>query len=397
MRKILLIIIDGLGDEPIPYFGYKTPLEAAKTPNLDFLAKNGACGLVSPFKLLQEKAPSSEGTHVALLGFADYFMGRGVYEVAGIGMNLRKGDIAFRVNFATVDKNLKIIDRRAGRISDTERLVRALQGIKINGINFLIKKSYGHRIGLIMRGKNLSSKISNGDPKRTGVRAKTILSLDKSEKSKFTANVSNRFLEKTHQILENHSQNKKRIEKGLLPANYLLIRGAAELKYAPKFKQRFGLKSCCIAGGALYKGVAKILGMDIINIKGATGFVTTNIKEKISVAKKSLKKYNFVFLHIKAADSLGEDGNYKGKKEFIEKIDKSLKSLLNLNNTTIIITGDHSTCSLMKKHCSRPNPILIYGRERKDRIEKFSEKNCREGTLGTIRQSDLMKKILKIK
>ncbi len=394
MKKILLIVIDGLGDEPIPYFGYKTPLEAAKTPNLDFLAKNGICGLVVPFKLPKEKVPTSEGTHVALLGFADHFMGRGVYEVAGIGMDLRKGDIAFRVNFATVDKKLKIIHRRAGRISETESLVRAIQGIKIKGINFLVKKSYGHRIGLIMRGKNLSSKISNGDPKKIGVKAKKVLPLDKSKKSIFTAFVLNEFLNKTHYILENHPFNKKRIKKGLLPANYLLTRGAAELKETPTFKKRFGLKSCCIAGGALYKGVASILRMDLIKIKTATGFINTDLKKKISVAKKSLNKYNFVFLHIKAADTLGEDGNFKGKKAFIEKIDKNFHPLLSFNNTTLVITGDHSTCSLMKKHCNRLIPILIYNRKKKDGIQKFSEKNCRKGSFGIIKQTDLMEKLL---
>jgi 2,3-bisphosphoglycerate-independent phosphoglycerate mutase len=188
--------------------------------------------------------------------------------------------------------------------------------------------------------------------------------------------------------------DKKRIKKGLLPANFLLTRGAAELKETPTFKKRFGLKPCCIAGGALYKGVASILGMDLIKIKRATGFVNTDLKEKISVAKKSLNKYNFVFLHIKAADSLGEDGNFKGKKKFIEKIDKNFYPLLNLNNITLVVTGDHSTCSLMKKHCNRPIPILIYNGKNKDGIKKFSEKNCRQGSLKKIKQIDLMKKIL---
>jgi len=395
MKKILLIIIDGLGDEPIPQLENKTPLEAAKTPNLDFLAKNGICGQVLPFLFPHDKEPTSEGTHVALFGFIDYFLGRGVYEVAGIGMKLRKGDVAFRTNFGTVDQNLEVIDRRAGRISETEPLVKALRGIEINGVKFLIKKSYGHRAGLILRGRNLSAKVSDGDPHQIGVKVKKIIPLDNSQAAKFTSCVLNKFLEKTHQLLKNHPLNKERIKKGLRPANYLLLRGAGELKNIPTFKGRFGLKACCIAGGALYKGVAKILGMDEIFVKGATGFTNTNLKGKILTAKKNLEKYDFIFCHIKATDSLAEDGKFLEKKEFIEKIDRNLKPISNLKNTLIVVTADHSTCSLLKRHCQRPVPILIYGNG-KDGVKKFSEKNCLKGKLGKIKQIDLMKKILEL-
>ena len=163
MKKIVLIIIDGLGDKPIAELGNKTPLEAAYTPNLDYLAKNGICGLMEPCQFSWEKEPTSEGAHIGLFGYQGHFLGRGVYEVAGIGMAMQKGDVALRVNFATVDKNLKIVDRRAGRIEKTRSLVKALAKIEIEGIKFLLKKSYGHRAGLILRGKNLSDKISDGD------------------------------------------------------------------------------------------------------------------------------------------------------------------------------------------------------------------------------------------
>ena len=173
--KILLIIIDGLGDRPIKELSNKTPLEAAFAPNLDSFAKNGICGQIKPFLFPGEKKPTSEGAHIALFGYKNYFLGRGPYEVAGIGMKMEKGDIAFRVNFATVNSNFKIIDRRAGRISDTESLIKPLSGITIDGIKFLVKKSYGHRLGLIMRGKGLSKKISDGDPKKVGKKPKKII------------------------------------------------------------------------------------------------------------------------------------------------------------------------------------------------------------------------------
>jgi len=403
--KILLIIIDGLGDAAVPELGNKTPLEAAKIPNLDFFAKNGICGLVEPFKFEWQDSPKSDTCHLALLGYEPpkYYLGRGVYEAAGIGMNIKEGDVAFRVNFATVDENLKIIDRRAGRISKTEQLIKALQGIEIDGVQFLIKKSYGHRAGLILRSltddvKHLSAKISDGDPHKAGVKVKEILPLDKSAKAKFTAEVLNKFLEKTHLILKERSLNKEREKQGLLPANCLLLRGAGQFKKISSFKEKYNLKAGCIAGGGLYKGIAKILGMDLIRVKGATGLPNTNLKGKILAANAALKKFDFVFVHIKAADSLAEDGNFLGKKDFIERIDRNLKPLLNLENTLIVVTGDHSTCSILKRHCQEPIPILIFGPGiDTDGVEEFSERACRKGKLGTIKQFGVMEKILKLR
>ncbi|XOB46550.1 MAG: 2,3-bisphosphoglycerate-independent phosphoglycerate mutase [Candidatus Nealsonbacteria bacterium] len=393
--KILFIIIDGLGDRPIKKLNNKTPLESASTPNLDYLAKNGICGLVLPFLFPWEKEPTSEGTHVALFGYKDYFLGRGAYEAAGVGMPMNKKDIAFRVNFGTVDKNLKIIDRRAGRIDKTQPLVESLNEKVIDGIKFLLKKSSGHRAVLILKGKNLSEKISDGDPHKEGLKVKKILPLNKSKSAQKTAEVLNKFLTTAHLILKNHPFNKKRIKRKLLPANYLLVRGAGKLRKVPSFKKRYDLKTVCVAAGTLYKGVAKIIGMDEIFVKGATGFANTNLGGKILAAKKAFKKYNFVFLHIKATDTFAHDGDFLGKKKFIEKIDKNIKSLLNLKNALIVVTADHSTCSLLKRHCKIPIPILIYGVGR-DSVSKFSEKDCKRGKLGKIKQIDLMSKIMEL-
>lgn len=393
--KILLIIIDGLGDKPIPQLSNKTPLETAKTPNLDRLAKGGVSGLVEPYQFLRDKQPTSAGAHIALFGYMKYFLRRGPYEVAGIGMKMKEGDVAFRGNFATVDSNLKIIDRRAGRIKQTKPLIKSLSGIRIDGVKFLIKESYGHRVGLIMRSRGLSSNISKGDPKKVGVKTKKIAPLDKSKEAEFTAEVLNKFLAKAHKILKGHPLNQKRKKQGLLPANYLLIRGAGKFKKAPSFKKRYNLKACCVAGGGLYKGIAKVLGMDLIEVRGANGFANTNLKGKFLIAKKSLKKYDFVFCHIKAADTFSHDGDFQGKKKFIEKIDKNLKPLLKLRDTLIVVTADHSTCCSLKRHCKELIPLLIYG-SRQDQVQEFSEKACRKGKLAKIKQLDLMPKILKL-
>jgi len=383
MKKILFIVIDGLGDRPIAKLGNKTPLEAAKTPNLDKLAERGVCGLIQPWQ--RGEKPESDTCHLALFGYDPnkFYLGRGPYEAAGLGMKLKPGDVALRGNFATVDKNLVVLDRRAKRISQTQHLVRAISGKTIRGIKFLVRKSFGHRLVLVLRGKNLSPAISDSDPKKTGEKIKKIKPLDNSSKSLFTAEILNKFLLQAHQILKKYHS----------PANCILTRGAGEMRKTPSFKERYGLKAACIAGGGLYKGIGKILGMDLIKVRGATGFPDTNLKGKFLAAKRNLKKYDFIFLHIKATDNLAEDGNFREKKEFIEKIDKNLKPLLELKNTLIVVTADHSTCCTLKRHCSEPVPLLIYGKG-PDKVKEFSERACKKGKLGTIKQLKLMLKIL---
>jgi len=394
--KIILIIIDGVGDEPIPQLGNKTPLEAAKTPNLDFLAKNGICGFIKPF-LYHTIIPTSEDSHFALFGYdpAIYQVRRGLPQVLGCAMKVKKGDVALRGNFANVDENLNIISRRVRGVKGVELLIKKLQGLTIEGVKILIKDAVDSRLGIILRGKNLSSQISDSDPFYITLEKKVaeIKALKKNPQAVRTARILNKFLEKAHNILKNHPLNKKREKSGLLPANYVITRGASSFKEIPSFREKYNLKAGFIAGGALYKGIARILGMEEIKIKAATGLANTNLKGKILGIKKSLGKYDFIFCHIKATDTFSHLGDFQGKKKFIEKIDKNLKPILTLKNVLIVITSDHSTCSLLKRHCLKPVPILIYGRER-DKVENFSEQSCQKGKLGQIEALDLMSKIL---
>lgn len=393
--KILLIIIDGLSDEPIPALGGKTPLEAAKTPNFDWLAKNGICGIIEP--TVYNALPTSEESHLALFGYdsREYQIRRGIFTAMGAGLEMKKGDVALRGNFSAVDKDKKVVDRRAGRIRNTRPLIKDLNGIIIEGVRFLLKSAGEHRIGIVLRGKNLSSQISDGDPfygkLEKGVKA--ILPLDNTSESKFTAKVLNKFLEKAHQILKEHPLNKERGKTGFPPANYILVRGASSFIKLPSLKEKYGIKSACIAGKILYQQIGKLLGMDLIKVEGANGLVTTNLEGKFKTAKECVENYGLVFLHIKATDSLAEDGNFKDKKEFIEKIDRNLKPILNLRDTLIVITADHSTCSLLERHYEKPIPILIFG-DGKDSVKEFSEKACQKGKLGKIKQLNLMEKIL---
>jgi 2,3-bisphosphoglycerate-independent phosphoglycerate mutase len=397
MKKILLIIIDGLGDKPIPQLGNKTPLEAAKTPNLDYLVKNGICGLMEPS--FTGAIPTSEEGHFSLFDYnpKEYPVRRGIFTVQGAGIKMKKGDVALRGNFGTVDEELNMIDRRAGRINNTQPLIKSLNGMIIEEVKFLIKSAKGHRIGIVLRNKNLSSRISDSDPHygKLGKKVQKVVPLDKSKEAKFTAQVLNKFLEESHQLLKEHPLNKERKKKGKLPANYILTRGASSLIKLPSFEEKYNLKACCIAGKPLYQQIGRILRMDLIKVKGANGLPNTNLEGKVQAARKALKRYGFVFLHIKATDSLAEDGNFLGKKEFVEKIDKNLKTLLKLKNVLIVVTADHSTCCSLKRHCAEPIPILIYGNGQ-DSVKEFSEKACKKGGLSRFEQLKLMTTLLNL-
>ena len=380
MKKILFTILDGLSDRDIVALGNKTPLEAAETPNLDYMVKNGVLGLVEPFKFLNETYPTSEGAHIGLFGYKDYFLGRGPYEAAGIDMPLYEGDVALRVNFAIIKDGI-IVDRRANRIKNTEPLIKALSQIEIKGVKFDLKKSNGHRAVLVLRGDNLSCEVTSNDPKKEGEAPFKIIA--KTKEADFTADILNEYLEKSTQILKDFD------------ANYLLLRGAGEIKPIYSFKDKYGREAACVAGGGLYKGIAKMIGMDVIPVPSATADTDTDLWDKVEAVIKAFEKYDFVFLHIKGTDVCSHDGRYEDKKKFIEKIDLYFKNLLKLKETLIIITGDHSTPCELKEHSLDLVPLLIYGNG-KDDTTSFSEREAKKGSLGIIKGEELLDKILNI-
>ncbi len=406
MKKIIFIICDGMGDLPIKEFGNKTPLEAAPTPNMDRLAKNGATGIM--YVLGKGVRPNSDEAHLTLFGYdikKDY-PGRGPIEAAGVGVKLEEGDIAIRANLASVDKELRVKDRRTGRIEDTREFTRELNGMEIDGVKFIVKSGTGHRVIIVMRGKGLSDKISNSDIHYVSDdevvedwydhKVNTIKPLNDSNESKFTAKVLQKFLEKSYEILEKNSLNDIREKEGEMRGNYLLTRGPGYYKKLKSFEEKYNLKVCCIAGAGLYKGLGLIVGMDLIEVKGATGMPDTNIKAKIEEAKKQIKKYDFIFVHIKPTDIYGENGDCKGKKEFIEKIDEAIDDLDKVD-ATIVITSDHSTPCSQKDHSADPVPLLIYGKGIKpDNMIKFGESYCKKGSLGVIEGKNLMKTLLEL-
>lgn len=382
--SILLVILDGLGDLPSKEFNGKTPLEKAKTPHMNLLAKNGKTGLHRP---LGDKKPESDTAHLAIFGYDldKYYLGRGPYEAAGVGLEMIKGDVAFRVNAATVDENSIIKDRRAGRIKNIKPFVEKFNGKKLKDVKFILKSGTEHRAVLLMRGANLYPNVTGNDPHKEG---KKVLDIEQTKMdSGKTAHLLSEFLKISHEELEKMDLNKKRKKQGKLPINYFLVRGAGQFKKTPDMKKMHGLNSACIAGAGLYKGVAKVVGMDLLD-SNLNGTEDENIQDGVDTALNALKNYDFVFLHLKLTDLFGHDGDFKGKVNAIERVDKCMEKLTDLDHT-ICITGDHSTPCLKKDHSTDPVPILISGKG-KDKTKKFDEKECGNGNIGQIQGKDIM-------
>ncbi|MBW2974864.1 2,3-bisphosphoglycerate-independent phosphoglycerate mutase [Candidatus Woesearchaeota archaeon] len=405
MKKIILIICDGMGDLPVEGFGGKTPLEAASTPNMDRLARNGATGIIHV--LGKGVRPNSDEAHLTLFGYEKKkHPERGPIEAAGLGIKLEHGDIAIRSNLASVDKELRVKDRRTGRIGDTTPFVRELDGMVIDGVKFIVRPGTGHRVSIVMRGKNLSNRISNSDVhyvSDTKVvedwldhKVNTIKPLDNTKEAEFTARVLQKFLERSHEIFEKNQLNDEREKQGKPRGNYLVTRYPGHYKKLEPFEEKYNLRACCIAGAGLYKGLGSISGMELIDVKGATGLPDTDVQAKIKAAKEQLGKYDFVFVHIKPTDIYGENGDCKGKKDFIEKIDKAIDSL-DKEDAVIVITADHSTPCSHKDHSGDPVPLLVYGRNiEADNVDRFGEKECRKGALGELLGKDFMERILEL-
>ncbi len=373
--KAVLLILDGLGDFQYRKLGVKTPLEAARAKNLNLMAKTGETGFM--FSIAPGVIPGSDTAHLSIFGYSPkkYYFGRGLYEALGAGVELKEQDIAFRANLATIENNV-LVDRRAGRKSDfLKSLFEELNGISVEDVTIIAKHSSEHRGVVVLRGPGLSDKISDVDPHKVGVPISYCHPLDDSEEAKKTARIINHLMHSANEILERSKNNALRKDHGLLPANALLLRGAAKYHTAEPIYEKTKAKFSCVAGGALYKGVAKFVGMDVVDVPGATGDKFTNLRAKLEAAIKAKENSDVVFLHIKATDSFGHDGDYVGKKQFIEKVDREIISGLMKNFDVIVVTGDHSTPCKRKEHSGDAVPLLIWGENCRADKGTFSETN----------------------
>jgi 2,3-bisphosphoglycerate-independent phosphoglycerate mutase len=392
--KGIIMIVDGMGDRPIKEIGYKTTLEAAVTPNMDMMAENGICGIMDPIK--PGIRPGSDTSHISILGYDPYkvYTGRGPFEAAGVGVDVLPGDIAFRCNFSTADDNGIIIDRRAGRIREgTEDLAASINGIKLDDdVEVIFKESTGHRAVLVLRGEGLSDQISDADPKHDGNAPKIVVALDGSKEANKTANIVNKIVAKSYEILKDHPLNLKRINSGEPPANIIIPRGAGAVPEVQPFGEKYGLKPVCIAETGLIKGIAKIAGMELVDIEGATGGIDTDLENiKNGILETASKDFDFILINVDGADEAGHDGEMVEKIKFIEKVDSVVGELMQLNDVYFILTADHSTPISTMDHTGDPVPIVISGPEiRTDDVKYFNERSAAKGGLCRIRGNNIM-------
>ena len=388
MPKLVLIIGDGMPDRPIKELGGKTPLQVASIPNMNEIAKKGICGLMDT--IAPGVRPGSDVSHLALLGYDPFkfYTGRGPFEAAGVEINVLPGDVAFRCNFATVDENSIVIDRRAGRIREGQKLAKALNEIEIESANvkIIFKASTGHRAALVLRG-SVSDKVSDSDPKIINQPIKEIIPLEKSRKAKITAEVLNEFTKKAHEILKTHPVNEKRVSEGLPPANVILIRGAGVVPHLPQITQQYGINATCIAATGLVKGICKMAGMKIAEVLGMTGGIDTDTMAKGRAVLNALKEDDFVLVNVKGPDEASHDGNVEEKIKIIEKIDKMVGLILDeLNNNYIAITSDHTSPINLRDHSGDPVPLAINGNGiRVDDVQEFNEISVIRGGLRRMR------------
>lgn len=388
--KGLLIILDGLGDRSCAALDGRTPLEAASTPNLDRLADAGITGLVDP---LYTGVPV--GTHTGtgvLMGLAPAdaaSLARGPVEAAGIGLEVRPGDVVLRCNFATLSEEhgaLRIQDRRAGRIKEgTEELAGELRDLPLGeGISGSLYPTTQHRAVLALRGEGLSSDITDTDP-GGGRESAGVLTAQPGDPAdaaaRRTAGAVNRFVREAHRRLAGHALNAQRESRGLLPANGILTRSAGGATQLGNLVRELGISASVVSGERTVEGLGRLFGFSTVNRPEFTALPHTDLAGKLAATAAELETRDLVFLHIKGPDICAHDRDPLGKKACLERIDVALAALRR-DELVIGITGDHSTDSNRGRHCGDPVPsLLLAPNGRRDGVGRFDESACARGGL----------------
>jgi 2,3-bisphosphoglycerate-independent phosphoglycerate mutase len=373
--KIVLVVLDGLGGLPL---NGKTELETANTPSMDALARTAACGLHMP--VAPGITPGSGPGHLALFGYdpLECQIGRGILEVLGLGLDVKRTDVAVRCNYATMQDGI-ITDRRAGRIptDHSRKLTEKLQaGIrKIDEAEIIFAPGMEHRFAILLRFPEPlepdAAMISDTDPQKEGERPLYPTPLAKSA-------------ERVSRIVEKLINSIRNILKDERNANYALMRGFSNMPHIPVFQEAFGLNALAIATYPMYRGLARLVEMDTPAVEGT-------VQDEVDFLKKRYNEYDFFFLHVKKVDSCGEDGNFEEKCRRIEEFDVLLPQILELNPDVLIITGDHSTPAVLKGHSWHPVPVLLKSPYVLGGLcERFSERECTKGELGIFRTIHLM-------
>jgi 2,3-bisphosphoglycerate-independent phosphoglycerate mutase len=375
--KIVHLVLDGLGGTPRESDG-KTELEEAFTPNFDTLAARSQLGLAVPVR--PGVTPGSGPAHLSLFGYDPlvYDVGRGVLSALGIGFDLQPEDVAARGNFATVDENGLITDRRAGRIPTelNQKLVALLRDVKLPDIQVFVETVKEYRFVLVLRptgGQTLRANIAGTDPQELGVPSRPARARD--GESEATAVLVNEWVAAAREVLKDHS-----------PANSLNLRGLAKDPGLPKFANLYKLKAGAIATYPMYKGVARLVGMDVLPVAGET------VEDEVETLRAHWEQYDYFFFHVKKTDSAGEDGDFERKVSVIEHVDEAVvPAILEMDPDVLVVTGDHSTPSALKSHSWHPVPTLLWSRYvLPDGIAEFGERACGRGSLGVFPATDEM-------
>jgi len=372
--KIVLVVMDGLG-------GYadaehSTELEEARTPHLDALAAEGIAGLVEPVG--PGITPGSGPGHLALFGYDPevFTLGRGALSAAGLDFDLLPGDVAARGNFATLDAQGKIVDRRAGRVPDPEATAivdRLQREVKLGGgVEVFFRNEREHRVLVVLRGDGLDPRVSDTDPQQTGVPPLEPAPLDPQAK-------------RTAEIVAELDAQIRALLKGEPKANVILLRGSDTHRELPTFRERYGLIAAAVAIYPMYRGIARLVGMDISLAR------PQNLAEQVTAMRENWDHYDYFFLHHKPTDSAGEDGDRGRKISAIEALDAAVPDLRALNPDVIVVSGDHATPTQMAAHSWHPVPTLLWStRGQRDEVDRFGERWCAGGALGIRPTKTLM-------
>jgi 2,3-bisphosphoglycerate-independent phosphoglycerate mutase len=388
----LCLFIDGIADRPVRALGNRTPLEAAFTPTLDRLAREGACGLADPLE--REGVPDTAGGTLALFGQPPTALERGPVEALGVGLELQPSDIALRANFATLDDDGRVVDRRAGRIRDGAReLAAALDGMVVEDaegrpVEVLVRAATEHRLAVVLRGEALSSAIHGSDPGEGSHLAVPLVPRARDAgdpAARGTAEALGRFESAAREVLSQHPVNRERQERGLPVANALLTRGAGRLHRVGVVETGGRpLQVSCISGDYTVLGVASAVGARVLSGDGITANLDTDLPLKFRLAASELREHDLVVLHLKGADIAAHDRRPDLKMEFLERIDRELEAFLDgrAGGLRIAVAADHATLSELGHHGAGPVPVLIWGEGiESDSVRSFDENAAAAGRL----------------
>lgn len=371
--KLVLLIMDGLGGMPREPGGL-TELETALTPNLDALAACSSLGLTTPVS--PGITVGSGPGHLAIFGYdpLEHEIGRGALEALGVDFDLLPSDVAARGNFCAVNEEGIITDRRAGRLPSEQsaQLVEKLRSIRIQGAECFIELVREHRFAFILRGEGLSDELSDTDPQKVGVKPLPVCA--RNDSARRTADFLNQFIEAARGILADQQ-----------PANMIMLRGFARLPKLPTLGELYHLNPAAIAIHGMYRGVSRLAGMTVLDIPGKT------LNDQIDTLEKYWHAFDYFYIHAKKTDLAGEIGDFDQKVKAIEEVDSIIPRILALNPDVVVVTGDHSTPSVMSNHSWHPIPALLYGKYvRPDGIAQFGERACQRGSLGNLPARQMM-------